>query len=135
MKSGTQESRLAPLAAPEHPGAARGPGTAPLFEVATVVVGVSLAVLVGLDGSPVAQLGRVVGVAAVTVLLVHSLARHAARWRGRLAVLVGAPSVAIAVGFAPHWAKGGPLPVRVAAGLLLAAGLALLIGGVAAATR
>ena len=135
MKTGTQESRRAPLAASEHPGATRDPGTAPRFEVATVVVGVSLAVLVGLDGSPVAQLGRVVGVAAATVLLVRALARHAARWRGRLAVLVGAPSVAIAVGFAPHLVKGGPLPVRAAAGLLLVAGLALLICGVAAATR
>src|SRR5690606_38661007 len=38
-------------------------------------------------------------------------------------------------GFAPHLVKGGPLPVRAAAGLLLVAGLALLICGVAAATR
>ena len=73
--------------------------------------------------------------AAVTALLVRSLARSPATRRGRLAVLVGVPAVAIAAGFAPHWAKSGPLAIQGAAGLLFAAGLALVIGGTAVATR
>ena len=34
------------------------------------------------------------------------------KWRGRIAVIVGVLAIAVAVGFAPHLAKGGPLPVR-----------------------
>ena len=45
------------------------------------------------------------------------------------------PAIAIAVGFAPHLAKGGPLPVRVAGLVLVGAGVGLTVGGTVVATR
>jgi hypothetical protein len=54
---------------------------------------------------------------------------------GRLAVVAGIPAPAVAAGFAPHWAKGGPVPVQVAAAVLAAAGVGLTLGGAVAATR
>jgi pimeloyl-ACP methyl ester carboxylesterase len=105
------------------------------LEVAAGVGGIALAILVGLDGSPVWQAVRVFSIGATTAGLLVALVRGSARWRGRLAVLAGVPAVAIAVGFSPHWAKGGPLPIRGSAALLAAAGLTLVTGGTAVATR
>jgi dienelactone hydrolase len=105
------------------------------LEFAAALGGVALATLVGLDGSPSWQVIRVVGVGAATALVVAALARGPTRWRGRLAALVGVPAIGIAVGFAPHWAKGGPVPVQLAAAALGIAGVMLAIGGTAVATR
>jgi dienelactone hydrolase len=94
-----------------------------------------LATLVGLDGSPGWQVVRIVGVGAATAVLVAVLARGSARWRGRVGALAGVPAIAMAVGFAPHWVKGGPVPLQLAAAALGFAGLALAVGGTAVATR
>jgi dienelactone hydrolase len=102
---------------------------------AAVLGGLALATLVGLDGSPSGQVFRAVGVGAATALLVATLAHASSRRRGRLAALAGVPAIAIAVGFSPHWAKGGPILVQLAAVVLGVAGLTLAIGGTALATR
>jgi dienelactone hydrolase len=94
-----------------------------------------LAVLVGRDGSPGWQVTRVLAVVAATSILLAALTRSSTRWRGRLAALAGIPAIAIAIGFAPHWAKGGPTAVRGAVLLLGVAGLTLAIGGTVVATR
>ena len=101
---------------------------------AAVAAGAALAVLVGLDGSPVWQVVRVLGVAATTVGLVVALGRTPARWRGRLATFAGVPALAIAIGFAPHWVKGGPLAIQVAAAVLAGTGLGLTVGGTTVAS-
>jgi dienelactone hydrolase len=100
-----------------------------------VAGGTALAVLVGLDGSSPWQVVRVVAVAAATTALALALRWLSPRASGRLAVVAGVPALAIAAGFAPHWAKGGPVPVQVAAAVLAAAGLGLTVGGTVAATR
>jgi len=110
------------------------PRTWPL-KLAAALGGLALATLVGLDGSPSWQVVRVVGVGAVTALLVAAVARSSPRWRGRVASLAGVPAIAIAVGFSPHWAKGGPVSVQLAAATLGFAGLTLAVAGTAVATR
>jgi dienelactone hydrolase len=74
-------------------------------------------------------------VAAFTAAAVMAELRVPPRWRGRLAVILGIPAIAIGVGFAPHLAKGGPLLVRAAALVLAGAGLGLTVGGTLVATR
>ena len=49
--------------------------------------------------------------------------------------MVGVAATAVAVGFAPHLAKDGPLLVRAATLVLGAAGAGLTVGGTVAATR
>ena len=102
---------------------------------AILAAGSGLAVLVGIDGSPWWQLARVLVVAACTALLFSVQASAAPRRRGRLAVLAGIPAFAIAVGFLPHVAKGGPVAVQAATVMLIAAGLVLIAGGAVLATR
>ena len=105
------------------------------LEFAAGLCGGALAVLVGTDGSPVWQAVRVLAVAAITALLIAALLRSPSRWRGRLAVGAGIPAIAIAVGFAPHLAKGGPAATTAAAIVLAVAGIALTAGGAVIATR
>jgi uncharacterized protein len=107
------------------------------LEFAAALGGVALATLVGYDGSPSWQVVRVFGVGAATGLLVAvlALACGSTRWRGRVAALGGVSAMAIAVGFFPYWAKGGPITVRLAAAILGCAGLTLALGGTAVATR
>jgi len=112
--------------------ARRRPGR---LELAAGLAGFALAILVGLDGSPGWQVARASGVVAATGLLFAALARSSARWRGQLAALAGIPAIAIAAGFAPHWAKSGPIPVQAAALLLSVASVTLVIGGTAVGTR
>jgi pimeloyl-ACP methyl ester carboxylesterase len=92
-------------------------------------------VLVGLDGSPGWQAGRAAVVAVVTTALVSALRRLSPGASGWLAVVASVPALAVSAGFAPHWVKGGPLPVQVAAAVLAAAGLGLAVGGTVVATR
>ena len=106
-----------------------------VLELATVAGGLALAVLAGLEGSPAWQAARVGGIGAVTSVLIATELSAAPRRRGHLALLGGVPAIAIAGGFAPHVAKGGPVPVQLATVLLAVAGLVLTTGGAVAATR
>lgn len=99
------------------------------------LAGLGLATLVGVDGSPGWRLARVVAVGVATVPLALVLGRRSSRRTAALAALVGVPAMAVAVGFAPHWAKGGPASVQLAAAALGAGGLILTVGGVAGATE
>lgn len=101
----------------------------PVLESATVVVGVGLALTVGLDGSAGWQVARVALAVALTVVVVRVERRASPRTRGRVAAALGMVSTAVGLGFAPHLAKGGPLPIRVASIVLLIGGLVLLVGG------
>jgi uncharacterized protein len=105
------------------------------LDVAAALGGLGLAILVGVDGSPIWQAVRVAFVGATTSALLVALASSGARWRGRLAVLAGVPALAIAIGYSPHWPEGGPLPVQAAAAVLGSAGLVLVVGGAVRATR
>ena len=127
----------------EHTETDRAPGparTTPrrstgVLEAATVAVGVGLGLAVGVDGSPAWQLVRVAAVVVLTVLTVRGQRRASPRTRGRVAALVGMPAVAVGLGLGPHLAKGGPLAMQAASGLLLGGGLVLLVGGTAVALR
>jgi len=100
------------------------------IEGGTVLAGTALAVLTGLDGTAWWQLVRVLVVVALTAGAVS-----AERWRGHLAVVVGAPAIAVAIGFSPYLVKGGPLLVRTATAVLALAGVGLAVGGTVMATR
>ena len=120
-----------PLAVPD---VARRPSTMPL-RLAAIAAGTGLAMLVGYDGSPLWLLARVVVVTALTVALVIAVERVELRVAGRLAVVAGVPATAVAIGFAPHWVKHGPLAVQAATALLAVGALGLVIGGAVAAAR
>jgi len=106
-----------------------------VLEGATAACGLALVVLVGIEGSPAWQVVRMAGIGAVTSLLIAGELSVPPRWRGRLALVAGVPTMAIAGGFAPHLAKGGPVPVRLATIVLAIAGLVLTAGGADVATR
>lgn len=106
-----------------------------LLEVATVVVGLGLVLAVGVDGSPAWQVVRVAVVVALTALAVRGERRGSTPGRGRIAAGVGVVAIAVGLGLAPHLAKGGPLPSRVASSLLIVGGLVLLVGGTVVALR
>lgn len=105
------------------------------LEGATVLCGAALAVLTARDGSAGWQLLRVMTVASSTAAALCAELRLPPKWRGRVAVIVGVVATAVAVGFAPHLAKNGPLLVRAATLVLGAAGAGLTVGGTVAATR
>ena len=105
------------------------------LEGATVLCGAALAVLTARDGSAGWQLLRVVTVASSTAAALFGELRLAPKWRGRIAAIVGVLATAVAVGFAPHLVKGGPLLVRAATLALAASGVGLTAGGTVAATR
>jgi uncharacterized protein len=97
--------------------------------------GLGLAVLAGVDGSPAWRALRVVVVALATVPLALALGRRSSPRPAVFAALVGVPAIAVAVGFAPHWVKGGPAPMQLAAAALAVGGVILAVGGVAGATE
>lgn len=133
-----QQQRRRPRPAPPAPSAAARrarTGHRQPLAFATGLGGLGLAALVGLDGSPGWRVIRVVAVAIATVPLAVVLGRRSSRRAATLAALVGMPAIAVAVGFAPHWAKGGPATVQLAAAALGAGGMILTIGGVAGATE
>jgi uncharacterized protein len=105
------------------------------MELATVLSGAAIAVLVAIDGSPTWRVARAVAVAGVTAVVVAGVVRLPSRWRGAVAAAAGIPAVAIAVGFVPHLVKGGPLPIRAATVVLAVAALGLVVAGTAEATR
>ncbi len=100
-----------------------------------MLCGAALVVLTAGDGSAGWQLLRVVTVALSTAAALFAELRLTPKWRGRIAVIAGVLATAVAVGFAPHLVKGGPLLVRGATLVLAAAGVALTVGGTVAATR
>jgi pimeloyl-ACP methyl ester carboxylesterase len=97
--------------------------------VATALVGVGLVLAVGLDGSPIWQVARIALAMAFTVVVLRVERRASNLARGRVATAVGVLAMAVGLGFAPHLAKGGPAPMRMASVLLLVGGLVLLVGG------
>jgi uncharacterized protein len=105
------------------------------LEWATVICGAALAVLTATDGTPAWQGARVLLVAAVTAAAVIVEVMSSPRWRGRVAVVAGVPALAVAIGFSPYLAKGGPVLVRAATLLLAVAAVVLTAGGTVAATR
>ena len=74
-------------------------------------------------------------VASSTAAALCAELRLPPKWHGRVAVMVGVVATAVAVGFAPHLAKNGPLLVRAATLVLGAAGAGLTVGGTVAATQ
>jgi dienelactone hydrolase len=117
----------------------RGAAACPLrrsgLEWSTVICGVALAVLTATDGTPGWQAARMLVVATVTAAAVIIEVTSPPRWRGRVAVIAGVPALAVAIGFSPYLAKGGPPLVRAATLLLAVAAIGLTAGGTAAATR
>jgi uncharacterized protein len=103
------------------------------------VEGAVLAVLAGLDGSPVWQVTRVVVILAVTAGAVW-YARRAGRagraGRGTVALLLGIAGTVTGAGVAGvHLAKAGLDTAAVLGAIVLAAGLFLLIWGAVALVR
>jgi fermentation-respiration switch protein FrsA (DUF1100 family) len=126
-----------PIAVPERSMAGVGHDRGPRFgvlDVAAVAGGAALAALVGVGGSVVWGAVRVLAVLLVTVTMLM-LGRWASPRRELVAVVIGVPGVAIALGFAPHLAKGGPVRVQVATVVLAAATLVLTAVGALTATR
>ena len=105
------------------------------LEVATMAVGAGFALAVGFDGSPTWQVVRVGLVAVLTVLAVLGEHRATARVRGRVAAALGVLATAVGLGLAPHLAKDGPVPMRVASVVLFLGGLVLVVGGTVVALR
>lgn len=104
------------------------------LDLAAVTGAIALAALVGAGGAPGWAAVRVLAVALVTVAALRAMRSESPR-RGLAAIAIGVPGVAIAIGFAPHLAKGGPLRTQVPMVGLTAAGLVLTAGGTVSATR
>ncbi|MET0902577.1 MAG: alpha/beta fold hydrolase [Acidimicrobiales bacterium] len=101
---------------------------------ASAVGGAAVAVVVVHDGSPGWQLARVVGAAALTMVVVLVTARAEDRWRGRVAVGFGAVLAATGAGLLPHAVKSAGTVEVLAGPVALVAGLVLVVGGTVAAT-
>ena len=137
MVMALHRTRSAPATATSSPARTRSRPTVsrqPLV-FATVLGGVGLATLVGLEGSPAWRLARAAAVALGTVALVVVVGHRSSRRAAGVGALAAVPAIAVAVGFAPHWLKGGPAPVQLAAAALGAGGVILAIGGLAGATE
>lgn len=97
--------------------------------------GVAFAVLVGLDGSPVWRV-RVLVTLAATALAVWYMRRAGRSGRGTTALVAGIAGTAAGAGVAgAHLAKAGVDAAAILAGIVLVAGLILLIWGAAALVR
>ena len=99
------------------------------------VEGAALAVLAGLDGSPVWRVARVLVVVAITALAVWFTGRAGRAARGGIALVLGIAGTAAGAGVASAQAKAGLGTAAVVAGTVLAAGLVLLIWGPALLVR
>jgi len=100
------------------------------------VEGAAFAVLLGLVGSPVWQVARVVVTLMVTALAVWFTRRAGRTGQGVTALLLGSAGTAAGGGVAgAHLAKAGPDATAVVAAVVLVTGLFLLIWGVAALVR
>ena len=98
--------------------------------------GVALAVLAGLDGSPVWQVTRVLVILAVTAAAVWFTRRAGRAGQGTTALLLGIAGTVTGAGVgSAHLAKAGLDAAAVLAAIVLAAGLVLLIWGAVALIR
>jgi uncharacterized protein len=127
------------LRALSRPGSDRVP-TPPRSPVVLPVVmaieGMALAVLLGLDGSPLWQLARILVTLAAAALAVWVTRRAGRIGRGSVALVAGIVGVAAGAGVAgAHLAKAGLDTPALLAGIVLVTGLALLIWGTAALIR
>ena len=115
-------------------GRARPRSTAALPAV-IVVQGAALAVLAGLDGSPVWRVARVLGVIAVTGLAAWFTWRVGRAARGGTALVLGTAGTVVGAGVTGAQATAGLGTTAVVAGFVLATGLVLLVWGVALLVR
>jgi dienelactone hydrolase len=98
--------------------------------------GVAIAVLLGLDGSPVWQVARVVVTLALTAVAVWFTRRAGRTGQGAAALLLGIAGTAAGGGVAgAHLAKAGLDAAAIVALIVLATGVFLLIWGAAALVR
>jgi uncharacterized protein len=106
-----------------------------VLQAMIAVEGAALAVLVGLDGSPVWQAARVLVTIAVTGLAVWFARRAGRAARGGAALVMGIVGIAAGAGVASAQAKGGLGMAAVVAGIVLVAGVVLLIWGITVLVR
>jgi uncharacterized protein len=98
--------------------------------------GVAFAVLLGLDGSPVWQVARVLVTLALTALAVWFTRRAGRTGQGATALLLGIAGTAAGGGVAgAHLAKAGLDAAATLAAVVLATGLFLLVWGAVALVR
>jgi hypothetical protein len=93
--------------------------------------GAALAVLPGVDGSPVWRVARVLVVIAVSGLAVWFTGQVGRAARGGTALVLGIAGTAAGAGVASAQAKAGAGTAAVVAGIVLVTGLILLIWGAA----
>lgn len=105
------------------------------FDIAAGSGGIALAALLGPGGSVGWGSARLAALGLGTVALLLLLQRSSPIRRGAVAMVAGVPGVAIALGFAPHLRKGGPMRVQVAMVVLALAAAVLTFGGAALAAR
>jgi dienelactone hydrolase len=111
----------------------RSPAVLP---VVMAVEGMAFAALLGLDGSAVWQVARIVAALAVTVLAVWFTRRAGGTGRGATALVLGIAGTAAGAGAASgHLSKAGLDTAAVLAAMVLAAGLFLLIWGAVTLAR
>jgi uncharacterized protein len=97
--------------------------------------GAALAILAGLEGSPVWRVARVLVVIAVTGLAVWFTRRAGRAARGGIALVLGIVGTAVGAGVASAHLKAGLGAVVAVAGIVLVTGLVLLIWGAAMLVR
>jgi dienelactone hydrolase len=97
--------------------------------------GAALAVLAGVDGSPVWRAARVLAVIAITGLAVWFTRRAGRAARGGTALVLGIVGTVVGAGVAIAQAKAGLGTAAAVAGVVLVTGLVLLIWGAAMLVR
>ena len=107
-----------------------------VLPAALAAEGAALAVLAGLDGSPVWQAARILVILAVTALAVWFTRQAGRAGQGTTALLLGIAGTVAGAGVASaHLAKAGLDAAAVLAAIVLAAGLVLLGWGAVALIR
>jgi dienelactone hydrolase len=131
--AGNDTEVLPPRRSGQAPSQLRSPVVLPSV---MAVGGVAFAVLVGLDGSPVWRVARVLAVVAVTALAIWFTRRAGRVGRGTTALLLGMAGTAAGAGIASaHLAKAGLDAAAVLAAIVLVAGVFLLGWGTVALVR
>jgi len=118
-----------------RPANGEGSGRPVLMAAVAAAAAIGLALLVALDGSPGWRVGRVVAAGAIGGVAVLAQLRPDDRARGRAAVALGLPVLAVGIGFLPFAVKGGAPLAAIAGPFSLVAGLVLTVGGTVVATR
>jgi uncharacterized protein len=123
------------LAQPKSERGRARPRSPVVLPAVIIVEGAALAVLAGLDGSPVWRVARVLVVIAVTGLGVWFTRRAGRAARGGIALVLGIVGTVAGAGVAGAQAKAGLGTAAAAAGIVLVTGLVLLIWGAAMLVR